>query len=187
MELSKLNPWNWFKHEETGDSSRSIPLKIADYSSQAPTVTGNIWQLHREMDRLFDEAFRGFGLPSRLTSKLSTDETASFRPKLNVASDDKQYTISLEAPGLAQQDIKLELNGRTLLIQGEKRFEKEDKDKHYYRIERRYGQFQRVLDVPDDVELAKITAKMDNGLLNINLPRTAAPHQNGQRQIPIQT
>lgn len=187
MELSKFNPWNWFKHEEPSAASQSIPLKMEDYASQAPMATGSMWQLHREMDRLFDEAFRGFGLPSRLTSQLSTAQTTSFRPKLNVASDDKQYTISLEAPGLAQQDIKLELNGRTLLIQGEKRFEKEDKDKHYYCIERCYGQFQRVLDVPDDVELTKITAKMDNGVLNINLPRTAQPHQNGQRQIPIQT
>ncbi len=193
MDLSKLNPWNWFKHEEGAKSAESIPLKRDDYQSTTPArrevgTVGDIWQLHREMDRLFDEAFRGFGLPSRaLDSTLAPLNEALFRPNLNVASDDKQYTVSLEAPGLVQDDIKLELKGQTLFIQGEKRVEKEDKDKHYYRIERRYGQFQRVLDVPEDVDLDKIEAKMKHGVLTINLPRVAETHHNGHRHIPIQS
>lgn len=193
MDLSKLNPWNWFKHEDGAKSAESIPLKRDDY---APSTTPgrdlaqpvDIWQLHREMDRLFDEAFRGFGLPARaLSSALQPLNESLFRPSLNVASDDKQYTVSLEAPGLVQDDIKLELKGQTLFIQGEKRVEKEDKDKHYYRIERRYGQFQRVLDVPEDVDLDKIDAKMKHGVLTINLPRLAEMRYNNHRQIPIQS
>jgi HSP20 family protein len=186
MELSKLNPWNWFKHEEPNASERAVPVKSADYPLHGGL--SDIWQLHREMDRLFDEAFRGFGLPSqRVASLLSSDNQSTFRPSLNVASDDKQYTVTLEAPGLVQNDIKLELKGHTLFIQGEKRFEKEDKDKHYYRIERSYGQFQRVLDVPDDVELDKIDAKMKDGVLTINLPRSQQAKGNGHRQIPVQS
>ncbi|MFA6699534.1 MAG: Hsp20/alpha crystallin family protein [Thiomicrospira sp.] len=193
MDLSKLNPWNWFKHEDGAKSAESIPLKRDEYQSVTPArrevgTVGDIWQLHREMDRLFDEAFRGFGLPSRaLASTRAPLNEALFRPSLNVASDDKQYTVTLEAPGLVQDDIKLELKGQTLFIQGEKRVEKEDKDKHYYRIERRYGQFQRVLDVPEDVDLDKIEAKMKHGVLTINLPRVAEMTHNGHRHIPIQS
>lgn len=186
MELSKINPWNWFKHEEPSVSEHAIPVKREDYPAQ--TGVSDIWQLHREMDRLFDEAFRGFGLPSRgLNSLFSAKDSAAFRPSLNVASDDKQYRVSLEAPGLAQEDIKLELKGQTLFIQGEKRLEKEDKDQHYYRIERRYGQFQRTLDLPDDVVLDKIEASMKNGVLTIVLPRDGQNPENGHRQIPIKS
>lgn len=186
MELSKLNPWNWFKHEERTASDQAIPVKREHYPAQ--TGVSDIWQLHREMDRLFDEAFRGFGLPSRsLDSMFSTNNQVSFRPNLNVASDDKQYTVSLEAPGLVQDDIKLELKGQTLFIQGEKRLEKEDKDQHYYRIERSYGQFQRTLDLPDDVVLDKIEASMKNGVLTVVLPRDGQAPKNGHRQIPIKS
>jgi HSP20 family protein len=117
----------------------------------------------------------------------SANNQVAFRPNLNVASDDKQYTISLEAPGLVQDDIKLELKGQALFIQGEKRLEKEDKDQHYYRIERSYGQFQRTLDLPDDVVLDKIVASMKNGVLTIVLPRDGVAAKNGHRQIPIKS
>lgn len=189
MELSQLNPWNWFKHEEPNAQERSVPVKRDDYVTQSAQGGGtDIWQLHREMDRLFDEVFRDFGWPSRrMGGGLSSDNQNRFRPRLNVASDDKQYTITLETPGLAQDDIKLELKDRALFIQGEKRFEQEDKDKHYYRIERHYGQFQRVLDLPDDVELDKIDAKMQDGVLTVHLPRLAKANDKDHRQITIQS
>lgn len=191
MDLSKLNPWNWFKHEEGTKSTESIPVKRDDYppATSAGREIGavdDVWRLHREMDRLFDQAFRGFGLPTRMINGvMPADNPALFRPSLDVASDDDQYIISLEAPGLVQDDIKLELKGNTLFIQGEKRFEKEDKDKHYYRIERSYGQFQRVLDLPEDVVLDKIEAKMKDGVLSISMPRSPQVTTNGHRQIPI--
>jgi HSP20 family protein len=65
MDLHKLNPWNWFKHEEAKkDNKEIVPVQRDDYAlSQSPLVN-NISQLHREIDRLFDDAYRGFGLPS---------------------------------------------------------------------------------------------------------------------------
>lgn len=174
MNLQDLNPWNWFKHEEPEKgSSETIPVKREDYTGSQLTVPP-VQQLHREIDRLFDEAFRGFpsfGRSALWDRMLSEGISQSFHAHLNVASDAQQYTITLEAPGLEQDDLSIDLKERTLVIKGNKREESEDKDKQYYRIERRYGAFERVLSVPDDADVDGINASMKNGLLTINIPR----------------
>jgi len=137
----------------------------------------------REVDRLFDDIFANFGLPS--WSRLSANGSSlranglpamsrnfmAFRPEVNVSSDDESYTITLEAAGLTENDISIELMDNRLLIKGNKQDEIENRDEYFYRIERRYGQFQRVLDLPSDVKAEAIKAKMANGLLTIQLPR----------------
>ena len=178
MEMKMLNPWNWFKHEEsTPEKKEVIPVKQGEYSSEQHPLT-NMMQLHRQIDRLFDDAFRGF--PSVATSNLwqrmmSDDFMPAFRARLNVASDDQQYTVTLEAPGLEQKDITLELRDRALLIKGNKKQEQEEKDKHYYRIECSYGSFERVLAIPDDADAEAIRANMKNGVLTISIPRREVP------------
>ena len=180
MDLHKLNPWNWFKHEEPEKEKKEIvPIKQDDYAlSQSPLVN-NISQLHREIDRLFEDTFRGFGLPSMSRSSLwdqmlNNDHMPAFRASVDVASDNKQYTITLEAPGLEQKDLSIELKDQVLVIKGHKQQEQEESDKHYYRIERRYGAFERVLAVPDDADINSINATMDKGLLKITIPRKEA-------------
>lgn len=186
MDLKKLNPWNWFKHEESDHQPSTLPIRRSESSpSTSQQPAGGLWQLHREMDRLFDEAFRGFGLPTRPGSSLTSSQPTAFVPRLNVASTEQGYSITLEAPGLSREDIKLDLQDRTLFIRGEKRQEKEEKDQHFYRIERHYGQFQRVLELPADVELEKISASMKNGVLTLTLPRQTGVTNNGQRSISI--
>ena len=177
MDLHKLNPWNWFKHEEPEKEKKEIvPINEGDYAlSQSPLVN-NISQLHREIDRLFENTFRGFGLPSMSRSSLwdqmlNNDYMPAFRASVDVASDNKQYTITLEAPGLEQKDVSIELKDQVLAIKGHKQQEQEESDKHYYRIERRYGAFERVLAVPDDADINLINATMDKGLLTIIIPR----------------
>lgn len=189
MNLQQLNPWNWFKHEESSSGS-TIPVKKSDAvpvdAKQNVPANNSVFQLHREIDRLFDEAFRGFGFPALRPSLLSDSvfSRSAFDAKLNVASDDKAYHISLEAPGMTEKDINLELSNDVLVIRGEKKEENETKDKHYYRVERSYGSFQRVLNLPDDCDQDAIKANMKNGLLEITLPRKALPVPN-KKQIPI--
>lgn len=195
MNLQQLNPWNWFKHEENS-GRQTVPVKRGDPApanpgtaeAQAPAQRSPwpMLQLHQEIDRLFDQAVRGFGLPS-LGSDWFNDgvfNRAGFQAKLNVASDDQQYHISLEAPGLTEKDISLELQQGTLMIRGEKKEESETKDRHYYRMERSYGSFQRVLNLPDDCDQAAISASMKNGVLDIRIPRKALPASEKKR-IPI--
>jgi HSP20 family protein len=177
MDLYKLNPWNWFKHEEPEKEKKEIvPIKEGDYALSQSPLGNNISQLHREIDRLFENTFRGFGLPSMSRSSLwdqmlNNDYMPAFRASVDVASDNKQYTITLEAPGLEQKDLSIELKDQVLVIKGNKQQEQEESDKHYYRIERRYGAFERVLAVPDDADINSINATMDKGLLKITIPR----------------
>ncbi len=185
MNLQKLSPWNWFSRENANAGS-TVPVKRDDSDSEAKSVSGShpALQLRREIDRLFDDAFRGF--PS-LGSRWLDDgifNRAVFQAKVNIASDDKAYHISLEAPGLTDKDISLEVNRDALTIRGEKKEESETKERHYYRMERSYGSFQRVLALPEDADQNSINASMKNGVLEIVIARKALPAGDTKR-IPI--
>ncbi|HED35008.1 MAG TPA: Hsp20/alpha crystallin family protein [Gammaproteobacteria bacterium] len=182
MNLQKLNPWNWFKHEESsgvGEQSgeQYIPVKRDFGSSGLPVNQQNpsqsILQLHQDMNRLFDEVFNSSGFPSvglRMPS-FSGSVTSVLRPKLNISSDDHNYNISLELPGLKESDISVEVKNDVLTVRGTVNEEKEDKDKHFYRIERSYGTFQRTLALPDDANADDIRASMKDGVLDLMIPR----------------
>jgi len=191
VNLQQLNPWNWFQHEN--DSASSVPVKRDETSQPTRSTSDSITQLHNEIDQLFEDAFRSFGFPSRYTRSLGTGGLATggllnaqpFQAKVNIASDDKNYHISLETPGLTEKDINLDIRQGVLTIRGEKKEEKEEtKDRHYYRIEHTYGSFQRVLTLPEDVDQDGISASLKNGILEISLPRKALP-ESERKQIPI--
>lgn len=188
MNLQQLNPWNWFKHEEAQPQS-TIPVKRSEKTTDRnfPSAgTASVMQLHREIDRLFDEAFGRFpGFGSRLFDN-GFLSPSMFDAKLNVASDDKNYHISLEVPGMTEKDISLELSQNILIIRGEKKEESENKDKHFYRVERSYGSFQRLLNLPEDCDQTAISANIKNGVLDIQLPRKLLPASE-RKQIPIKT
>ena len=189
MNLQKLNPWNWFKHEEgQGMNENIIPVKKSDYSK--PIFNKNsILELHHEIDKLFDQAFQnlGFSYLPRTRFNNSVDKAGRldfFNPDLNISSDDKEYIIILEAAGLEEKDITIELTDRRLSIKGNKQEESENKDKDFYRIERKFGSFQRVLALPEDALSDQIKAGMKNGLLTIKVPRNEAQSAN-TRKITI--
>lgn len=184
MDIKKLNPWNWFKHEDKQqDKQETIPVKRSDYL-QTQHPLSNMMQLHHEIDRLFSDAFRGF--PSLGRSPLwdqATNENfiPAFRANVNVASDEAQYTITLEAPGMEQKDLSIELRNRILFIRGNKQQEREEKEKHYYRVERHYGSFERVLAIPDDGNAEEISASMKHGVLTVTIPRRELPESDMKR------
>lgn len=185
MNLQKLNPWNWFKHEEgVGPSEDQVPVSREEYLQQAPQNSAGLFR--REVDRLIEEAFRGFGLPSILggSGGAARDLPTRFFPQVDVASDDKQYIITLEAAGIGEDDININLQDRRLVISGEKKDEKTEEDKRYYRIERSYGSFQRVLALPDDANAEDVNASMRDGVLKITIPRSAEKSSSA-KTIPI--
>lgn len=123
--------------------------------------------LRREMDSLFDNFFRGFDLEP-FESRMG-----AFSPKIDVTENDKEIKISAELPGLEEKDIDVSLQKDMLTIKGEKKEEKEDKGKDYYRMERSYGSFSRTIPLPFEVETNKVEAKFKKGVLSITLPKTA--------------
>jgi len=177
MDIRKLAPWNWFKKEED-DAGSTVPVLRSEVQQFYPETGSlkSIVQLHREMDRLFENAFRGFGL-SPFRSDLFTPLSASglLKPQVDVGATDREYSITVEVPGVEEKDVKVEIAHNTLTIRGEKKQEKEEKDKNYYRIERNYGSFQRVLSLPEDADQEGVNATFKKGVLTITMPRKALP------------
>ena len=139
-------------------------------------------QLRVEADSLFDEMIRSTNFPWIFFGDDGSKQPACraqalpksfFRPSLNVIGTDLEYKVSVELPGVAEQDIKVEVMDKALIISGEKKHEQEQKNEEtgFYHMERSYGQFKRVLEVPADAVTTKISAAYKDGVLNINIPR----------------
>lgn len=135
----------------------------------------DVWGLQSGINRLFD-AFM---------SPLDTTETkAIMAPKLDVAELKDKFEIKAELPGMEEKDIDLSVEDGLLTISGEKKEEKEEKDKGYYLKECSYGTFSRSVRLPDNIADDKIEAKFKKGVLTIDLPKKAAA-QPKSRKISI--
>src|SRR3984893_8986693 len=104
--------------------------------------------LHREMNRLLEEAFRGFASTSLAGRR--TDFVSPAWPKLEVAETEKQITVSAEIPGMEEKDVELLLNDGNLILRGEMKSETEDKERQF--SERFYGRFERQIPVGMDID-----------------------------------
>ncbi len=96
-----------------------------------------------------------------------------FIPRVDVKESDTEVTVSMELPGMEDKDIEVLVSGDSLTIRGEKREEVEDKETNYYRLERVYGSFQRVIPVPVEIDTKKVDASFKKGILHVKLPKTA--------------
>ena len=185
MNLQKLNPWNWFKHEENdlaNDSEIPISRNVSKERAVAETDQNPILKLHREIDQLFDNVFSGFGIPSLrkhfpVRNHMNSDFPNFYRPNIDVSGDEKKYEIDLDVPGLSEPDLSIEVKGDVLLIKGEKEDKKESDDKKYYRMERSYGAFQRTLSLPEDADADAIKANLKDGVLKLEVPRRETEKQ----------
>jgi HSP20 family protein len=97
--------------------------------------------------------------------------TAAFEPRIDIKENKKEYVISAELPGLNKEDFKLTLENGVLTLQGEKKYEHEEKDENYYRSERSYGAFRRSFNLTDEVDKDRIKADFKNGVLTIKIPK----------------
>lgn len=176
MDIKQLAPWNWFKDEEASEA-KHVPVSRAGQNYYTPLT-----QLHQEIDRMFDQTFRSFGLPSLgFGSALSeAGQGVLLKPNVDIEASEKEYAITVEVPGVEEDNIKLELVDNTLTIKGEKKQESEKKEKDVYRVERSYGSFQRVLSLPEDADQDNIDAQFKNGVLTITLPRKAVSKPKGK-------
>ncbi|MBP6323134.1 Hsp20/alpha crystallin family protein [Aliarcobacter butzleri] len=172
MDFSKLAPWNWFKDEES-NKGEVVPVK--NNNQVSTNTTGTLLDIHREFDNLFhslrqniEQSFAPFSM-----GNISND--GWFKPSLDVATSDNEYTVKLEIPGVEAKDMQIEIDGDTMIIKGEKRQENEEKNKDFYRIERSYGSFQRVLNLPGDADVDKIESTHKDGVLTINIPKKVLP------------
>jgi HSP20 family protein len=119
--------------------------------------------LQREIDRLFEDFTRGF--PAMRTQDLM--------PSVDVSETDKEIEITAELPGLEEKDVQINVADNVLTIKGEKKAEKEQKDKNYRLVERSYGAFERSLELPAGVNPDQIQASIAKGVLTVKVPKPA--------------
>jgi|UniRef100_A0A7V6A2Z7 HSP20 family protein len=176
MDIKKWIPWNWFKKEEE-DAGRTLPVKRETAQEQRGALASPLQQFHQEIDRLFEQAFRGFGLPPFWPARPWLPRLAEglLKPSLDLGATDTEYTITVELPGVDEKDVRLEIVNDNLIIRGEKKQETEEREKNYYRMERTYGSFERVLSLPADADQDKVKAIFKKGILTVTLPRKGLP------------
>lgn len=96
---------------------------------------------------------------------------AHWAPAIDVSETAEAIKIVADLPGLTKQDVKLEIEEGMLTIRGERKFEQEEKKKDFHRIERSYGTFSRSFHLPETVDVERINAKMNEGVLEVIMPK----------------
>src|SRR3974390_2344196 len=121
--------------------------------------------LQDRMNRLFRESYNE-GRDESLT-------TTSFAPAVDVYEDEHKVTLKIEVPGIEEKDIDVRIENNTLTVHGERKFEMEEKEENYRRVERQYGSFARSFTLPSTVDPEKVQADYDKGVLKIALAKKA--------------
>jgi HSP20 family protein len=141
-----LNPKN--------DKTMSIVRYNAALNDYVPTSFSNL------IDRFFNESLSRAG-----------GSAYSFVPRVDIVEDEKAFQIHVAVPGVNKEDFKLDLNDSVLTVSGERKFQKEKKENNVHSLETQYGTFSRSFSLPENVDVANISAKYVNGILEITLPK----------------
>src|SRR3981081_499579 len=123
--------------------------------------------LQERMNRLFHESFNSSG------GRDESLATSTFAPAVDVYEDEHSVTLKIEVPGIDEKDIDVRIENNTLVVHGERKIEKEEKEENYRRVERQYGSFTRTFTLPPTVETDNVSATYDKGVLKIKLAKKA--------------
>ena len=131
------------------------------------------WDPLKEMDDLHNRLARFFGWAASRTAagRQELMTTAEWTPAVEITEDDKEWLVKADLPEVKKDDVKVTVENGVLNITGERKFEKEQKDKKYHRIERSYGSFFRSFTLPEGADGAKVSAEFKDGVLKVRLPK----------------
>ncbi len=157
------------------ESATKTPVTSEQKSAEVPQLWRPFESLRREIDRLFEEFDGGSISPFRrpafdLEPFWRRDATFS-APAVDITENEKGYELTAELPGMDEKNIEVKLSNGNMIIKGEKKEEKEEKQKGYYLQERRFGSFERTFRVPEEVDADKIEASFNKGVLKVTLPK----------------
>jgi HSP20 family protein len=167
MSIRDLIPWS--RQENRLPASVGVEQRDRD---EHPVLS-----LHREVNRLFDDVFRGFAVPT-----LGGAGRGLAWPHVELGETDRDIRVIAELPGLDEKDVDIALEEGVLTLRGEKQCEIEDQDRGY--SERSYGRFERRIGLPKGIDRDRANATFRNGVLTVTLPKTDAANEN-VRRIPI--
>jgi len=159
------------------------PHRLTPYRPGAGMLSSDpLTSLHRELNRMFDDVYRG-GLP---TQGAAPGSDHLLTAHMNVSETDAEFRITAELPGVHEDDIDIRLDNDLLTIRGEKKYARteHDEQENHHLVERAYGTFQRSLRLPTHVDAERVSATCENGVLQITLPKTG--DQERSRRIQVQ-
>lgn len=123
--------------------------------------------LQDDVDRTFERLFRTWMGPVSFSE-------FSWSPTVDVGETNDEVVVKAEMPGMGKEDIDISVEDNQLILSGEKKQEQEQKDTNYYRVERSYGSFRRIFTLPARVDVAKVTATYQDGVLTVRVPKSDA-------------
>lgn len=139
--------------------------------------------LQSEVNRIFDGFFGGSG---RQTNGVAR----RWIPAMDLAETEDELVLTADLPGMDERDLTLEIKDSVLTIAGERKDQRETKDRGYHRVERSFGRFSRSLSLPEGVDADKVSAQFDRGVLEVRIPKPEErkPHRvaigrNGSKAI----
>ena len=165
MAFRDLIPWS--------RQENRLPIPVSAEHEREPQPH-HLLALHREVNRLFDDILRGFGI-----STFGGFDRNLPWPHVEFSETDREIRVTAELPGLDEKDVELTVEEGVLTLRGEKRTDIEDRDRAY--SERTYGRFERRISLPRSVDRDKATASFKNGVLSVTLPRMEAANENIRR------
>jgi HSP20 family protein len=152
------------KASQTGASlARSAPV---------PAPWRPFEMLRSEIDRMFEDFGRDWRSPFGMLSRdMGRGLVEMQPPAVDITETPDGFELSAELPGMNEKNVELKLTAGRLVIRGEKKDEREEKTGETYLRERRFGSFERMFTLPEDVDASCIEARFDNGILKVSLPR----------------
>lgn len=130
------------------------------------------WEPIRELEDLQNRLSTIFGRgPLRRTEGKEDITLAEWAPLADITEDDNEYAIKVELGDVKKEDVHVKVENGVLSISGERKFEKEEKNKKYHRVERAYGSFQRHFTLPENADAGKVKAEFKEGMLTVRLPK----------------
>ncbi|MGB9767230.1 MAG: Hsp20/alpha crystallin family protein [Sulfurihydrogenibium sp.] len=126
----------------------------------------------RELARIENEINRIF--KELVPQQEVATEAAAWAPRVDVYEKDNNLVIEAEIPGAKKEDIEVKVKDNAVVIRGEVKREEEKKEENYYRSERFYGKFERVIPLPTDVKIEEAKAEYQDGVLKLTIPKATA-------------
>jgi len=155
-----------------------VPSRKNEERSLAQRGGDPLNHLRNQINRVFDDFFGESWLTPR------REMAAGFWPQVDVTETDKEIKVSADIPGVEPKDIDVSVEDGMLTIKGEKKYERQEKEKRQYRMERSYGSFERAIELPAEVDESKAKAEFKKGVLRLALPkRLGAPSR--RKKIPV--
>lgn len=129
------------------------------------------WEPLHEIEDMFDRYTKAMGWPTIRGQEFMT--TGDWTPRVDISETNSEIVIKAEIPEVKKEDVKVTVDKGVLTIRGERKQEKEEKDKKFHRIERFYGKFMRSFTLPDNVDDGAVKASFKDGMLNVQIPKLA--------------